>query len=62
MMMSWDTIIEFNEGWDIIQNGILKLIDILKENLQDEFPVIEYMNFYIIVYKMCTQRPPYMYA
>lgn len=63
MMMSTDTgIIEFNEGWDIIQNGILKLINILKTDLKGDFPVTEYINIYTTVYKMCTQRRPYVYS
>ena len=50
-MRSSDNTIEFNEGWVIIQTGIL-----------NEFPVLDYMNVYTIVYKMCTQYPPHTYA
>ena len=61
-MRSSDNTIEFNEGWVIIQTGILKLTQTLKADLKNEFPVLDYINIYTIVYKMCTQYPPHMYA
>jgi cullin 1 len=60
--MSRNNTVEFNEGWDIVQKGILKLTEILESDLKDEFSVLEYINIYTIVYKMCTQSSPHCYA
>ncbi|XP_060174870.1 cullin-1-like [Lycium barbarum] len=59
--MSLVHIIEFEEGWDVIQEGIKKLKRIL-EGQQESFSSEEYMMLYTYVYYMCTQRAPHNYS
>ncbi|KAK9927642.1 hypothetical protein M0R45_024818 [Rubus argutus] len=54
--------IEFNEGWDFIQEGIKKLKRIVEGSSEPDFNSEERMTLYNTIYNMCTQRPPYDYS
>ncbi|XP_069155097.1 cullin-1-like [Solanum lycopersicum] len=55
-------IVEFEEGWYIIQEGIEKAKRIL-EGQTESFSGDEYMMLYTLVYNMCYRKPPsYSYA
>ncbi|PRQ18301.1 putative cullin protein, neddylation [Rosa chinensis] len=54
--------IEFNEGWEFIQEGIKKLKRIVEGSPEPDFNSEERMTLYNTIYNMCTQRPPFDYS
>jgi len=60
------TIIDFNQGWNKINDGVItKLLGILNGSFHREattFTNREYMETYNICYKMCTQRTPHNWS
>ncbi|GKU86774.1 hypothetical protein SLEP1_g1254 [Rubroshorea leprosula] len=54
--------IEWDQGWDCIQNGITKLKRILEEKPEQPFSSEEYMELYTTIYNMCEQKPPHDYS
>ncbi|KAI3969182.1 hypothetical protein MKW92_022838 [Papaver armeniacum] len=52
-------IVELEEGWEIIQNEITKLINTL-EGVSTESPM--FASIYTTVFIMCTQIPPHKYS
>ncbi|GLU07427.1 hypothetical protein SLE2022_243870 [Rubroshorea leprosula] len=48
--------IEWDQGWDYIQNGITRLKRILEQSEQS-FSSDEYMELYTTIYNMCRQKP-----
>ncbi|XP_026458746.1 cullin-1-like [Papaver somniferum] len=51
-------IVELEEGWEIIQNGIKMLVNTL-EGVRTESPM--FASIYTTVFIMCTQIPPHKY-
>ncbi|XP_058209702.1 cullin-1 [Rhododendron vialii] len=62
MTMNQRKIIELEEGWDFMQNGITKLKRILEGLPEPQFSSEEYMMLYTTIYNMCTQKPPNDYS
>ncbi|KAI3966511.1 hypothetical protein MKW92_051790 [Papaver armeniacum] len=56
--MGTTKIIELEEGWEILQNEITKLINTL-EGVPDS---PNYGSIYTTVFNMCNQKPPYDYS
>ncbi|KAL6181258.1 hypothetical protein ACLB2K_047913 [Fragaria x ananassa] len=54
--------IEFNDGWESIQEGIRKLKRIVEGSSEPDFNSEERMTLYNTIYNMCTQRPPFDYS
>ncbi|WCJ26039.1 Cullin family protein [Euphorbia peplus] len=54
-------VIQLDEGWKSMQNGIAKLKSIL-DGASNPFSPEEYMNLYTIIYNMCTQQAPNNYS
>ena len=55
-------IIELGPGWTQCSHYIDKLIKFLEKETDSAFTSEEYMNFYTIVYNMCTQKNPYDFS
>ncbi|XP_075483477.1 cullin-1-like isoform X1 [Primulina tabacum] len=55
-------IIELDEGWNFMQEGITKLKKILEGHPETQFSSEEYMMHYTTIYDMCTQKPPHDYS
>ncbi|XP_027120828.2 cullin-1-like [Coffea arabica] len=62
--MAKEKIVEFEEGWNLIQEGITKVKNFLKtENPEKQFIGAEdYIKLYTAIVDMCTQNPPNCYA
>ncbi|MCL7030331.1 hypothetical protein MKW94_027255 [Papaver nudicaule] len=55
--------IELEEGWEIIQMGITKLINILEGDPNESPMDVDYhMKLYTMVFSMCNQRTPRDYS
>ncbi|XP_074356629.1 cullin-1-like [Apium graveolens] len=54
--------IDFDNGWEIIEEGITKFKNILEDQTEPQFNSEEYMKLYSTVYGMCTQNPPHDYS
>lgn len=54
--------IDLDQGWDYMQNGIMKLKRILEGDQETPFSSEEYMMLYTTIYNMCTQKPPHDYS
>ncbi|KAE8009557.1 hypothetical protein FH972_005988 [Carpinus fangiana] len=55
-------IIELDQGWEYMENGITKLKRILEGLPEPHFSPEEYMMLYTTIYNMCTQKPPHDYS
>lgn len=55
-------IINLEDGWSFMQNGIEKLRKILEDDAQEPFTPEEYINLYTTIYNMCTQKPPHDFS
>lgn len=55
-------IIELESGWTQCSQYIDQLIKFMEKESESAFTSEEYMNFYTIVYNMCTQKNPYDYS
>ncbi|AES91842.2 putative cullin [Medicago truncatula] len=55
-------IINFEQGWSIMQKGIKKLQNILEGFPEPHFTSEEHTLLYTTVYNMCTQKPPHDYS
>ncbi|XP_075476252.1 cullin-1-like [Primulina tabacum] len=62
MSMNQRNIIDLEQGWDIMQKGITKLIKILEGLPEPQFSSEDYMTLYTTIYNMCTQKPPHDYS
>ncbi|XP_043710562.1 cullin-1 [Telopea speciosissima] len=62
MTMPERKIIEFEQGWEIMQKGITKLENILEGLTETPFSSEDYMNYYKTIYNMCIQKPPHDYT
>ncbi|WCJ26040.1 cullin 1 [Euphorbia peplus] len=54
-------IIELEQGWKVLQNGIEKLKSIIHGS-SNQFSSEEYMNLYTTIYNMCIQKAPHDYS
>lgn len=54
--------IDLEQGWEFMQKGIKKLINILEGVPEQQFSSEEYMMLYTTIYNMCTQKPPQDYS
>ncbi|KAF8035286.1 hypothetical protein BT93_C1342 [Corymbia citriodora subsp. variegata] len=54
--------IDLEQGWEIMQKGIMKLKNILEGLPETGISSEEYMTLYTTVYNMCTQKPPHDYS
>mmetsp|Transcript_2969 Transcript_2969/g.13408 ORF Transcript_2969/g.13408 Transcript_2969/m.13408 type:complete len:748 (+) Transcript_2969:241-2484(+) len=61
-MMGDRKIINLEDGWSFMQNGIEKLRKILEDDAQEPFTPEEYINLYTTIYNMCTQKPPHDFS
>lgn len=55
-------VIDFDQGWAYMENGIKKLKRILEGLPETQFTSEEYMMLYTTIYNMCTQKPPLDYS
>ncbi|KAK9983817.1 hypothetical protein SO802_033342 [Lithocarpus litseifolius] len=55
-------IIELDQGWEYMENGIMKLKRILEGLPEPPFSSEEYILLYTTIYNMCTQKPPHDYS
>ncbi|KAL3749382.1 hypothetical protein ACJRO7_010486 [Eucalyptus globulus] len=55
-------IIDFEQGWEIMQKGIMKLQNLLEGLPEPQFTSEDYMKIYVTIYNMCTQKPPHDYS
>ncbi|KVH94453.1 Cullin, N-terminal [Cynara cardunculus var. scolymus] len=62
MSLSYLTVIDFDEGWEFMEDGITKLIRILEGLPEPQFNSEEYIMLYTTIYNMCTQKAPHNYA
>ncbi|GMY16841.1 cullin-1 [Fagus crenata] len=66
--METRTTIEFDQGWELIENEITKLKRILEWSPEldgspkPEFTSEDYMTMHTTVFTMCTQKPPHDYS
>uniref|UniRef100_A0A6V7QQE6 Cullin family profile domain-containing protein n=1 Tax=Ananas comosus var. bracteatus TaxID=296719 RepID=A0A6V7QQE6_ANACO len=62
---TWDSlemvVMEFEVGWGFVEEGIRKIKNILQGRDETNFSAKAYINFYTIVYRMCSQKSPYLY-
>ncbi|KAI9122959.1 hypothetical protein K1719_005848 [Acacia pycnantha] len=61
MSMSKRTTIDLEEGWDLIQKGITKLMNNLEGLPEEQLSPEDYVLLYTTIYNMCTQKPPHDY-
>ncbi|KAI9122751.1 hypothetical protein K1719_005640 [Acacia pycnantha] len=61
MSMSKRTTIDLEEGWDLIQKGITKLMNNLEGLPEEQLSPEDYVLLYMTIYNMCTQKPPHDY-
>ncbi|KAF8035284.1 hypothetical protein BT93_C1341 [Corymbia citriodora subsp. variegata] len=54
--------IYLEQGWEIMQKGIMKLKNILEGLPETGISSEEYMTLYTTIYNMCTQKPPHDYS
>ncbi|KAI3417132.1 uncharacterized protein J3R85_014761 [Psidium guajava] len=54
--------IDLEQGWEFLQKGILKLINILEGLPEPQFSSEDYMMLHTTIYNMCTQKPPHDYS
>ncbi|KAL2535560.1 Cullin-1 [Forsythia ovata] len=54
--------IDLEEGWNLMQTGIIKLKDILEGQEEMQFSSEEHIMLYTTIYNMCTQKPPHDYS
>ncbi|KAK3441043.1 hypothetical protein EUGRSUZ_B01294 [Eucalyptus grandis] len=54
--------IDLEQGWEIMQKGIMKLKNILEGLPETGISSEEYMILYTTIYNMCTQKPPNDYS
>ncbi|GLJ46218.1 hypothetical protein SUGI_0973740 [Cryptomeria japonica] len=62
MTMADRKTIDLEQGWEFMQKGIKKLINILEGVPEQQFNSEEYMMLYTTIYNMCTQKPPQDYS
>ncbi|KAL3641974.1 Cullin-1 [Castilleja foliolosa] len=62
MTMNQRNTIDLDQGWDFMQNGIIKLKKILEGQPEPQFSSEDYMMLYTTIYNMCTQKPPHDYS
>ncbi|KAF7804825.1 cullin-1 [Senna tora] len=55
-------IIDLEQGWDYMLQGITKLKKILEGSPEPNFSSEEYIMLYTTIYNMCTQKPPNDYS
>ncbi|KAI5328256.1 hypothetical protein L3X38_027653 [Prunus dulcis] len=56
-------IIEWDQGWNSIQEGIMNVKRIIAEGLpENQVNAPVYVDIYTIIYNMCVQKPPHDYA
>ncbi|ONI06481.1 hypothetical protein PRUPE_5G063500 [Prunus persica] len=56
-------IIEWDQGWNFIQEGIMNLKRRIAEGLpENQVSAAEIVDMYTTIYNMCTQKPPYQYT
>ncbi|KAF7809601.1 cullin-1 [Senna tora] len=55
-------IIDLEQGWDYMVQGITKLKKILEGSPEPNFSSEEYIMLYTTIYNMCTQKPPNDYS
>ncbi|KAF8038211.1 hypothetical protein BT93_B0922 [Corymbia citriodora subsp. variegata] len=54
--------IDLEQGWEIMQKGIMKLKNILEGLPETGISSEEYMTLYTTIFNMCTQKPPHDYS
>ncbi|KAL5541836.1 hypothetical protein UlMin_009546 [Ulmus minor] len=54
--------IYLEQGWEFMQKGISKLKNILEGLPEPPFSSEDYVNLYITIYNMSTQKPPHDYS
>ncbi|PKA57659.1 Cullin-1 [Apostasia shenzhenica] len=62
MSVSERKVIDLEEGWGFMRNGIAKLKKILEGYPEPQFSSEEYIMLYTTIYNMCTQKPPNDYS
>lgn len=62
MTMAERKTIDLEQGWEFMQKGIKKLINILEGVPEQQFNSEEYIMLYTTIYNMCTQKPPQDYS
>ncbi|XP_048447417.1 cullin-1 [Pyrus x bretschneideri] len=55
-------LIEWEQGWDYIQQGIAKMNRIVQGSSEPQFTSEEYMKLYTTIYNMSIQQPPHNYS
>ncbi|XP_050143416.1 cullin-1-like isoform X1 [Malus sylvestris] len=55
-------VIEWDQGWDHVQQGIAKMNRIIQGSSEPQFTSEEYMSLYTTIYNMSIQQPPHNYS
>ncbi|KAK4265730.1 hypothetical protein QN277_026747 [Acacia crassicarpa] len=60
-MAEGGVVIDQDERWDLLQEGIMELKNILEGLPEQQFSTEHYLMLYSIIFNMCTQRDPQDY-
>ena len=56
-------IVELEEGWAQIDDGVIQRLHAFLDGSQfQKFDNKDYMTYFMLVYSMCTQKPPHNYS
>ena len=55
-------VIELEQGWNVMQNGITKIINLVEGMCKQQLSSKDYMLLYTTNYNMCVQKPPKDYS